>query len=142
MGKAETRLTKRMVEAGKDKYGTHLVLVKYHGSEFSRAGTSDLLGCLDGAFFACEVKAPESYGNSVERALDEGPTVLQRAFIGHVLAANGYGWVAATVEQFMHGLEVIDEMNRGWCVVCQCPEDFDPCQIHPPEEPRPPLSIV
>lgn len=103
MGKPgpETKLVKKMRDAGKAEYGDSLVTVKYHGSAYSEAGVSDLLCVLFGVFVACEVKAPESYGGSVERALAEGPTVKQRAFLARVKQAGGVAGVAATVEQFM-----------------------------------------
>jgi hypothetical protein len=97
----ETKLVLKMRKAGEAEYGPRLVVLKYHGDQYARAGVSDLLCCLDGVFVACEVKAPESYGKSVERALAEGPTVLQRSFVAKVLAAGGVAGFAATVEQFM-----------------------------------------
>jgi hypothetical protein len=136
MGKAETNLTNHMRKDAKAIYGERLVLVKQHGTEYSRSGASDLLGCLDGAFFACEVKAPESYGDSVERALRDGPTTLQRAFVGHVQEASGYGWFAATRQQFLEGLAAIDAINREQCAYCRYPEDYDvPCTVHPDNKP-------
>lgn len=97
----ETRLVNRMRKAAKAHYGTRLVIVNHHGDQFSEAGVSDLLCCLDGVFVAVEVKAPESYGNSVERALEKGPTLKQRLFVGHIIASGGVGGFAASVEQFM-----------------------------------------
>lgn len=137
MGTAETRLTKHMIADGHALYGERLVIIKHHGSQYSRAGVSDLLGCLDGAFFACEVKAPESYGGSVERALDQGPSVLQQAFIGHVLTAGGWAWVAATREQFLNGLAALDETSRAFCAMCEYPGDYEAgaCTTHPPRKP-------
>lgn len=131
----ETRLLNHMRKDAAKIYGERLVLIKHHGDQYAKAGVSDLLGCLDGTFFACEVKAPESYGNNVERALSEGPTTLQKAFIGHVQAANGYGWVAATREQFLEGLAAIDAGNRLWCDVCCHPEEYLYCPKHPVTEP-------
>lgn len=106
MGKPgpETKLVKKMRDAGKAEWGDRLVTVKYHGSAYSEAGVSDLLCVIDGTFVACEVKAPESYGNSVERALAEGPTVKQMAFLRKVDAAGGLGAVVATVAQFLEVL--------------------------------------
>jgi hypothetical protein len=113
MGKAETRLTDRMRKAGKAEYGDRLVLVKYHGDQYAKAGVSDLLGCLDGVFIAVEVKSPESYGDSAERALRDGPTVLQRVFIEHVLDAGGCAGFAATVEQYQDILDHAAERAEG-----------------------------
>lgn len=103
MGKPgpETRLVAKMRAAGKAAYGSRLVQIKYHGNEFGEAGVSDLLDCLDGVFVAAEVKAPESYGGSVERALAEGPTRKQRAFIARIRKSGGVAGVVATVEQYM-----------------------------------------
>lgn len=116
MGKPgpETRLVKKMRDAGHDKYGSRLVTIKYHGSEYSEAGVSDLLNCLDGVFVACEVKAPESYGGSVERALAEGPTVKQRAFIARIIKAGGIAGVAATVEQYLDLLAEVEKYQMPY----------------------------
>lgn len=110
MGKPgpETKLIKKMRDAGRDHYGTRLVTVKYHGSEFGEAGVSDLLCVLDGVFVAVEAKAPESYGGSIEKALAEGPTVKQRAFINRVREAGGVAGVAASVEGFMDLLAQVE----------------------------------
>lgn len=97
----ETRLVNRARKKAIEKYGERLVLVKQHGNEFTQGGVSDLLGCLDGTFVAIEMKAPESYGGSVERAVQEGPSVRQRAFIERVNAAGGVAGVAASVGQVM-----------------------------------------
>ena len=75
----EARLITRMRRAGKDRYGKRLVQVKYHGSAMGEAGVHDLLGTLDGVFVSIEVKAPETYGGSVERAVEKGPTLKQQS---------------------------------------------------------------
>lgn len=119
-GKAgpETKLVKKMRDAGREKYGERLVVVKYHGSQYGEAGVSDLLCCLDGVFLAIEVKAPENYGGSTERALEKGPTVKQVAFITRVANAGGIGAVAASVEGFMELLAEAEhmalEMSERW----------------------------
>jgi hypothetical protein len=115
MGKPgpETRLVDKMRKAAIAEYGDRLLIVKNHGNEYSATGVSDLTGCLDGVFFACEVKAPETYGGNVQRALDNGPTVKQRLFIAKVLAAGGCGGFAATREQFMEILAHAAEMAEG-----------------------------
>lgn len=104
----EAALIKKMRDAGQAEYGDRLVTVKYHGSQYGEAGVSDLLCVLDGVFIACEVKAPESYSvkgqPSVEKALSEGPTIKQRAFVARVVKAGGVGGFAASVEQFMEML--------------------------------------
>lgn len=107
MGKPgpETKLVKKMREAGAKKYGEDLVDVKYHGDMYGEAGVSDLLMSLFGVFTAVEVKAPESYPvkgkPSVERALREGPTQKQRIFVDRVNASGGEAGFAATIEQYL-----------------------------------------
>lgn len=95
-------------------YGDRLVTIKYHGSAFGESGVSDLLCCLDGVFIACEAKAPESYPvggkPSVERALAEGPTVKQKAFMARVREAGGVAGAAASVEGFMALLHAAEAM--------------------------------
>lgn len=113
----ETRLIKKMRDAGTAEYGDRLVTVKYNGL-YGEVGVSDLLCVLDGVFIACEVKAPESYSNSVERALEKGPTVKQRLFVGRVLKAGGCAGFAATVEQFMETLHHAEQMRRDASYSC------------------------
>lgn len=107
----ETKLVKKMRDAGKVEYGDRLVTIKYHGDMMGEDGVSDLLQCLDGVFIACEVKSPESSTHkrktieaSIEHALEKGPTVKQRLFVARVLKAGGCAGFAATVEQYMEML--------------------------------------
>lgn len=101
----ETKLVNKMVKAAREEYGEQLVIVNNHGGMYSATGVSDLTGCLNGVFWACEVKAPESYKvkgePNIEKALLKGPTVKQRLFIDRVLEAGGRAGFAASVEQFM-----------------------------------------
>lgn len=110
----ETKLIKKMREAGTKKYGKRLRTVKYHGSQFGESGVSDLLCCLDGVFVAAEVKAPENYKvkgqPNVEKAEAEGATLKQRLYIDDIVAAGGCGGVVASVEHFMNLLAVAEEM--------------------------------
>lgn len=120
MGKAgpETRLVKKMRDAGRDKYGDRLVTIKYHGDAFSEAGVSDLLVCLDGVFIACEVKAPESYGGSVLKAESTGATMKQKAFGARIEAAGGLFDVCASVENFLSLLDRAEKKARNNCAGC------------------------
>lgn len=115
----EAKLIKKMKDEAEKKYGDRLVITKYHGSQYAQSGVSDLLCSLDGMFVACEVKAPESYGGSVERALEKGPTVLQREYVNDVLSSGGVAGFAATVEQFMEILYCAAE-DGSWCGECCC----------------------
>lgn len=116
----ETKLVKKMRDAGDAKYGERLVLTKYHGSEYGEAGVSDLFGTLDGVFVTVEAKSPESSTHkratlaaSIEHALTKGPTLKQRLYVGRVLAAGGCSGFAATVPQFMAILEHTEAMADG-----------------------------
>ncbi len=97
----ETKLVLKARKVARAHYGKRLVDTKYHGSQFGESGVSDVLNCLDGIFVAVEFKAPESYGGSVERALEKGPTDKQRQYVRRVNEAGGIGGFAATVEQYM-----------------------------------------
>lgn len=112
----ETKLVKKMRDAGRDLYGQRLVTIKYHGDMMGEAGVSDLLCCLDGVFIAAEVKAPESYKvkgqPSVEKAEATGGTVKQHLFIDRIVAAGGCGGVVASVEHFMDLLAVAAEIGE------------------------------
>jgi hypothetical protein len=106
----ETRLVKKMREAGEKAYGSRLVTIKYHGGMYGEAGVSDLLCCLDGVFVAVEVKAPESYNGSEERAMTEGPTIKQRLFLSRIEKCGGIAGVAVNVDQFMDLLAEVEKV--------------------------------
>lgn len=114
MGKPgpETKLVDKMRVRAKEIYGDRLVITTYHGGPFTQAGVSDLLVCLDGKFGACEVKAPENYKvkgkPSVEKALAEGPTTKQLAYIGRVNKAGGIACAAADMDGWLMFLETLD----------------------------------
>lgn len=112
----ETKLVEKMRKAAIKEYGSDIEIVKYHGSQYTRAGVHDLLVCLHGVFIAVEVKAPESYGGSVEKALAVGPTMKQVSFGERIVAAGGVAACAATVEQFMEIL---------WNAHCYAEEQTD-----------------
>ena len=94
----ETRLLNAARKAAQAKYGDRLVMVKYHGSEFSEAGVSDLLCCIDGKFLAAEFKAPDG---------KHPLTVKQRAFGRRVVEAGGQFAVVRSVEEFLDVLHVV-----------------------------------
>ena len=62
--------------------------VKVHVSEFSAAGTPDLLCCVHGHFVAIEVKQP-----------GEVPTVLQEFTLNNIRHAGGIAVVVSSPEQ-------------------------------------------
>ena len=61
---------------------------KEHGGQYGTAGIPDILACIDGQFFAFEVKT------------DTGkPTRLQEAMIQKILSAGGIAAVVRSVEE-------------------------------------------
>lgn len=117
----ETKLIKKMREAGTEKYGDRLVQVKNHGDAYTEAGLSDLTCTLDGVSIACEVKSPEASAHkrktveaSIAHALEHGPTVKQRLFVARILKAGGCAGFAATVEQYTEILDCAAERDGGY----------------------------
>ena len=108
----ETRLVKRMRDKGNAVYGPRIKITKYHGGAMGEAGVSDLLICLDGVFVAIEVKAPDNYGNNVERAETKGATDKQLLFIKKIEEAGGVGAVCASVESFLETLARAEKLAK------------------------------
>lgn len=109
----ETKLVNKMRVEAKKRYGSRWTGFKHHGGPYSKAGVSDIIGCLDGCFVAVEVKAPESYGGSVEKALAVGPTTKQREFAANVIASGGVAGFAASVDGFMSLLAIAARDTSG-----------------------------
>lgn len=61
---------------------------KVHGGPFQPAGIPDLLGCVDGQFFAFEVKRP-----------GKRPSAIQRKVMGIIQEAGGVAEVVYTPTQ-------------------------------------------
>jgi len=61
---------------------------KEHGGVYGTAGIPDIIACIDGRFYAFEVKAPEGK-----------PTKLQEATIRKILAAGGTAVVVRSVDE-------------------------------------------
>lgn len=95
----EALLIKKAREAGQKKYGSRLVIIKYHGSQFGEAGVSDLLCCLDGVFVAIEMKAPGKKNTT---------TLKQEAFMLRVRTAGGITAVCDSVEEFLETLTLAE----------------------------------
>lgn len=73
-------------------------VIKHHGSQFSRAGTPDLLGCYRGYMIAIEVKVHPNK-----------PTVLQEQELTQWAQAGAYTAVAYCIEDAQ---DVITRINR------------------------------
>lgn len=94
--KPETRLRGKIVKAIEAEF--EYVYVKHpHGSMYS-SGLPDLIGCLEGTFFALEVKTPEN---------KKGATKLQQLHLDNIENAGG---VAAVVRSVDEALEVLREL--------------------------------
>lgn len=63
--------------------------MKVHGSMFSKAGTPDIIACVNGKFIAIEVKRPE--GGKVSE--------LQKVQIDLIHKAGGHVFVARSLEE-------------------------------------------
>jgi hypothetical protein len=63
----EGRLQLRIQKALKEQYGRRLFVFKVHGSALMMTGLPDLIGCVDGRFFALEVKMPGGKVSDVQQ---------------------------------------------------------------------------
>ena len=68
--------------------------IKTHGNMFSRAGTPDILACVNGRFVAIEVKRP---GGVISE--------LQKANIELIKKAGGVAFIAYSVEDVERNLQ-------------------------------------
>jgi hypothetical protein len=73
-----------------------IYITKIHVSEFTAAGTPDLLACIRGRFVALEVKMP-----------GEAPTELQTYTLERIRAAGGF---AATVSSPQQAVALIENL--------------------------------
>lgn len=62
----ESRLQRRIREALEIEFPRSFWF-KVHGGPFTRAGIPDLVGCVNGRFFALEVKQPGEEASRVQR---------------------------------------------------------------------------
>ena len=85
--KPESRLQRRIQGALAASFPGCFTL-KYHVSEFNRAGTPDLICCIHGYFFAFEVKLP-----------GEDVTPLQAFTLDAIRRAGGFAVVVSSPEQ-------------------------------------------
>lgn len=75
----ESRLSLKIQKALKAEYGRQLFIFKIHGGPLMMSGLPDLVGVVQGRFFALEVKMPQG-------------TVSERQLYVHAMirAAGGY----------------------------------------------------
>jgi len=85
--KRESSLQRRIQEALRSAFPGCFVL-KFHVSEFSAAGTPDLICCIGGYFIAIEVKVP-----------GETPTELQLYTLKSIADAGGVALVVHSPQQ-------------------------------------------
>ena len=91
VAKPESRLRSRIIKRLREHGGRWIVT---HGSQYQEAGVSDILGCLDGKFWALELKTPEKF-----KRPGHGLTPLQVEFIKNVRDAGGVAFCVCSVEQ-------------------------------------------
>lgn len=101
MAQRESRLSKRIADVLREHYGLDLFIFKVWGSEHMMAGLPDLIGCVQGLFFALEVKHPET----------RGATSARQEFVhGQIRRAGGICTVVTTPSE---ALEVIDDALKA-----------------------------
>lgn len=64
MAQRESRLSREIMKALRDKYGKQIYVWKIHGGPLMPAGLPDIVGVYRGRFFAFETKMPEGKGPS------------------------------------------------------------------------------
>jgi penicillin-binding protein-related factor A (putative recombinase) len=79
-------------------------MVKVHGGQYNRRGTSDLLGVYRGVPIAIETKLPGKIKNLTD---------LQKKFLREWKAAGGIAIVATSVKECMDLLDKIDKVRDG-----------------------------
>lgn len=84
----ESRLQKKVQDVLKKEFGGFWS--KYHGGPFSLAGMPDLLGCVDGWFFALEIKLPKKSSK---------PSAIQEATIKRIVESGGVACVVRSPEE-------------------------------------------
>lgn len=98
----ETRLVNRIREAIAKQYPNSWT-VKFHGNAYSTAGIPDILGHVEGKFFAIEVKyrAP---GRSLSSS-GHGVSPVQQAQIDRINLTGAVSGVAISVEEALSLVE-------------------------------------
>jgi len=97
--KSEAKIQRECQEEIEDAGG---YVVKLHGSQYTSAGTPDLLACVNGWFYAFETKRP-----------GEQPTRLQVSRLTEIWLAGGLGYVveSRSVVRDLLGLHRQDAMR-------------------------------
>jgi len=91
--KPETKLRLKIQKAVRKEYGS-LVFIEHPTAGMYGSGILDLVGCLEGKFFALEVKTPK--GKATERQLE---------IIKRICHAGGIAAVVTSVEEALDVLE-------------------------------------
>jgi hypothetical protein len=90
--KPETRLQRKIRKGLKRNVGGWWV--KIHGGPFQAAGIPDLLGCVEGQFFALEVKRPDD---------TKGATEIQERVMKQIRTkGKGVSCVIESLEEAIH----------------------------------------
>ena len=98
MSRKEHNLHRRIMARISETFGSRVWVFKVHGGPFQPIGLPDLIGCVDGKFFAIEVKHPDT---------DHDVTPAQQHQIDAIDVAQGHTCVAESVEEaidFLIGL--------------------------------------
>lgn len=105
--KPESKLQQRIQKALKARYPRSW-WVKFHGGIFSAAGVPDLLGCVNGQFFALEVKCPGKL-----RTL----TPIQAQVIDKLQRAGACACTITSVEEALAVVGAVAPPPKEWCAL-------------------------
>jgi hypothetical protein len=98
MAQRESRLSRKIQQAIKIRYGPRIFVFKVWGSEHMMAGLPDLIGCLRGKFFGLEVKLPESRGD----------VSIRQEYVAQLIEGAGGLWGVVTTPQ--EALSTLDQL--------------------------------
>lgn len=96
MASGPEKLVENKIKDYLDSIGSYYI--KTHGSMFSKAGTPDIIACINGRFVAIEVKRAE--GGEV--------SALQKAKIKLIQQAGGIAFVASSLEETKRHLKKLN----------------------------------
>lgn len=91
----ETRLQQSIQKALRKRW-PHSFWFKHWGGPFSPAGIPDLIGCVDGLFFALEIKLPKKQSKT---------SAIQDETIADIVRAGGHSTVIRSVAEALEFVE-------------------------------------
>ena len=99
----ESRLQSRIMKFLKNYGG---VWINVHGGMFQTSGVPDIIGCLDGRFYAFEIKTPDKF-----KRKDHNLSALQKGMLSDLREAGGRAASVCSVAR-VHTLIVLWRENE------------------------------